>query len=75
MKVRMITTMAGPDGTAVAGSVVDVPSEKAEALVHGGFAMYVVDVALKPTEEVAVRSEPPETTMGRSRGRPRKPNL
>lgn len=77
MKVRMKTTMAGPDGGASAGSVVDLAPATAERLVHGGYAVYVVDVPAKrekPVEEVAVQPEPPETAMTRARGRPRKLN-
>lgn len=38
MKIRMRTSIAGPFGAAGAGDIVNIPDDKAEALVAGGFA-------------------------------------
>lgn len=38
MRVKMKTTMCGPDGTVQAGAVADVDEVKAAALIEGGFA-------------------------------------
>jgi len=38
MKVRMRTVMAGPDGVADAGAVIEVPVAMARGLVSGGYA-------------------------------------
>jgi hypothetical protein len=41
MKVKMITTMAGPDGGAMPKQTIEVDPAKAKELVEGGFATYV----------------------------------
>lgn len=38
MKVKMLTTSAGPDGIRMAGQVVEVDKEEAKALIDGGYA-------------------------------------
>ena len=38
MRVRMRTVMAGPDGVADAGAVIEVPAAMARGLVSGGYA-------------------------------------
>jgi hypothetical protein len=38
MKVRLKTLMAGPDGVFGPGSVIDLDSDQAEALVTAGYA-------------------------------------
>jgi hypothetical protein len=38
VKVRMLTTMAGPDGVTLAGNVVTLVDEFAMALIGGGYA-------------------------------------
>ena len=52
MKVKLYTTMAGPDGTHMAGSVVDMGDEQAQALIDGGYAVEV-DAEGKPIEAEA----------------------
>ena len=39
MLIQMLTTSAGPDGVRLAGSVHDVPSKDAQALIDGGYAV------------------------------------
>lgn len=39
MKIRLLTIMAGPQGTFSAGAVLDLPAKKARELVDGGFAV------------------------------------
>jgi hypothetical protein len=41
MKVKMITTMAGPDGGANPGQIIEVDEGKGKALVAGGFGAEV----------------------------------
>ena len=41
MEVKMITTMAGPDGTVNAGRTVELPDAEAQALLDGGYAELV----------------------------------
>lgn len=38
MKVKLRTTMAGPEGSYQAGTIINLPDEKAEALINGGYA-------------------------------------
>ena len=38
MRVRLKTVMAGPDGVFHAGSVIDPPTDVAEALIAAGYA-------------------------------------
>jgi pyruvate/2-oxoglutarate dehydrogenase complex dihydrolipoamide acyltransferase (E2) component len=38
MRVKMKTTSAGPDGNIAAGAVVELPKDKAEELIKGGWA-------------------------------------
>ena len=45
MKIKMLTTAAGPDGVWPAGSVQDVSAKVAKAMVDGGFAKKVVPPA------------------------------
>ncbi len=40
-KVKLMTTMAGPQGAHKAGSVVVLPQKQAQVLVDGGFAEFV----------------------------------
>lgn len=67
MKIKMRTTAAGPNGTAVEGSVVDVDAKTAEALIGGGYAS-AYETATKAPRKKAVRkaketaaAPPPET--------------
>lgn len=56
MKVRMITTAAGPDGVYPADSVQDLGGPFARALVDGGYAL-----PLEPMPMESEMLEPPET--------------
>lgn len=49
--VRMISRMAGPDGTAMPGETPLLPIELAKALVTGGYAEYL---GSEPTREIPV---------------------
>jgi len=43
MRIEMKTTLAGPDGTIAAGTIVDMDRKKAKALIDGHFAVAVDD--------------------------------
>lgn len=47
-RVKMKTTMAGPDGCAAPNQEIAVDDAMAEALVKGGYADYVPEKATKP---------------------------
>lgn len=51
MKVRLKTTMAGPEGAFPLGSVIEASAEEAEALIAGGFAEPVDAVPVRPEVE------------------------
>jgi len=55
MKVRLKTLMAGPDGIFQAGSVIDRPSEEAEALIAAGYAERLSETAAVEAGTRAVR--------------------
>lgn len=57
MRIKMITTSAGPDGVRQPGSVYDVPKAEAEALIeaHAAVPVKAIERAVKPV---------PETTAG-----------
>lgn len=59
MRVKMLTTAAGPDGVFLAGQVVDVKDELGKAFVAGGYAEAVDK--LRPVESAAI--EPPEKAV------------
>lgn len=64
MKVRMITTAAGPDGVYPADSVQDLGGPFARALVDGGYALPLEPMpteseTLEPPRDATL--EPPET--------------
>lgn len=66
MKVKMITTAAGPGGTFLAGQEVDVAPELGAAWVAGGFAVSIdaepVPAAQAEQSETAT-AEPPEAAV------------
>lgn len=64
-KVCLRTTMAGPNGTFLAGSTINVSAEQAEALVAGGFAAY----AAGPPDQAQVSSAPETATAPRTRAK------
>lgn len=51
MKVKLLTLMAGPEGTFSPGSVLNLEIEKAKALVTGGYA-----ISLEPKLESVIES-------------------
>jgi hypothetical protein len=62
MKVKLRTTMAGPEGVHLAGKEVDLPDDQAEDLLLHGFADFVrtdeAETAVEPPpEESAVKAE------------------
>jgi hypothetical protein len=73
MRVKMKTTMCGPDGSHAIGSIVDFPAEKARELIKGGFACAVDPPAKAPPETAALATEEaavhPRTTTRKTRGR------
>ena len=58
MKIKMKTAMAGPDGTASPGDIIDIPKSQAYAFIEGGYAEQVedraVEAAVVPATENAV---------------------
>ena len=56
MRIRMLTTMAGPDGSARPGQVLDMDKERAVALLEGGYAETV-----KTKPETATAKAPEQT--------------
>jgi hypothetical protein len=71
MRVRMKVTMAGPDGCARMGEVVEVPAAQAMAMVEAGYADPVTMPAPAPLVETAA-IEPPSNAM-RPKPKPKKP--
>lgn len=53
MRIRMLTTAAGPEGVRLVGQVVAVADDEANALIEGGYAEAV---------ETPPRPSAPETT-------------
>lgn len=74
MRVRMVSTAAGPWGTATAGSEVDVPEDLGRALIAAGAAVAVgasSDAAVAPTAATA-EPDAERAVRPRPRGRPRR---
>jgi len=74
MKVKLITTYAGPKGTFFAGTTIDVSEKEANDLVGGGYAKRVVIVSPVPTAEDAIETatvDVPEKAVTRGKGRRR----
>ena len=71
MRVRMLTTAAGPDGVYMAGEVWEMPDRLALAMVAAGFAVSQ-DGARGPEVEMAVLA-PPANADARPRGSKRIP--
>ena len=57
MRVRMITTLAGPQGAVSAGQEVDFDAKTATSLIQGGYAQAVK----APVETTSI--EPPEKAV------------
>ena len=64
MKIKMITLLAGPNETRQPGSVHDVPTAEAEALIAGGYAERVKAADPAPA---AIDGKPRVATRGRGR--------
>ena len=62
MRVRMLTTAAGPGGVFIAGQVRDVDAEYGDELVAGGFAA-VMEAEPRPEAPETATAEPPENAM------------
>lgn len=62
MKIRMLTSMVGPNVSLSRGDVVERPAEAARRLIDAGFAEPVKQPRKQQTETTSV--EPPETTEG-----------
>ena len=56
MRIEMLATMAGPQGTAAAGSVVDVPEPRARELIAGKYAREAPKQAAPPPAAPAVET-------------------
>lgn len=74
MKIRMITTAAGPDFSAQAGQSVDVSEAMGKMLVAGGFAVSLEpkisseplrETASIETPEITVRPKPLKKAVGK----------
>ena len=68
MQIKMLTTMAGPHGSAVAGSKISLPAKEARALIKGGYAEAVEPAAqqqpakkAQAKPETATAADAPET--------------
>lgn len=51
----MKTTMAGPDGVVMVGSIIDIDLSLAESLVNGGFAKAVESAMVSPPEKAIMQ--------------------
>lgn len=65
MRIRMITSMAGPHSSAAPGQIIDVDEQTAKALTSGGYAFYVDKPPVFNQPEAAV-IQPPETAVKRT---------
>lgn len=69
MKVKMLTTSAGPDGVRVPGQVVEVDKDEAKTLIEGGYAEAVEEPNHTEEEEKpADDQEQPEEEEKPKRG-------
>lgn len=65
MKIKMLTLLAGPAGVRQPGSVHDVPTAEAEALIAGGYAEKVKASSADPV--LAPEGKPRTGTRRRGR--------
>lgn len=56
MKIKMLTTMAGPEGVSQEGAIVEKDEESARALIKGGYAVAVDDA--RPAAEKTAAAGP-----------------
>ena len=74
MKVKLITTYAGPRGTWMAGCTIDLPDKEAKGLVDGGYAEIVETVAQASERQDDVETATvavPEKAVTRGKGKRR----
>lgn len=67
MKVKMVTLAAGPEGMLRPGAEIDLPQEKAMALIEGGYAVPVHVVRETATVEPPEQAVEPESKPRRRR--------
>lgn len=61
MRVRLLTTMAGPSGNHFAGSVVDLAEDQARDLIAGGYAVEIVQETAAETPQETATDQAQET--------------
>ncbi|MXS81571.1 hypothetical protein [Nitrosomonas oligotropha] len=74
MKIKMITTMAGPARSVQSGQVIDLPGSEAVDLISGGYAVpfkseTIETATVQPPETSAVITPQPE----KKSAKPKKP--
>jgi len=60
MKIKILTTLAGPQGVIQAGSIVLMPDRQAKELVAGKYAIEIKPPRAKEPEKEAAMAEAPE---------------
>ena len=73
MKIRMLVAMAGTDGTAHAGQVIDRPEKEARELVGGGYAVEVLAEKKPAPAPAAPPAKPSDGKPGKRAGKPAPP--
>ncbi len=63
MKLKLLTLMAGPDGTYNAGQIIDMTEAQAKELIQGGYAVACEMPVKKAVVIETATVQPPETTM------------
>lgn len=66
MKVKMLTMMAGPDGSCYPGDSIDVSDDEAAGLISGGFAVSI-DEKEVPNDAVGSNGNRSATVKRRSK--------
>lgn len=71
MRIKMLTIIAGPEGVAAPGQIIDRPEDEAKLLVAAGYAVsaeaYPTRSAAKP--EAAVMEPEDAAVMRKAKGR------
>ncbi len=72
MKVKLLTTMAGPEGVILAGQIADLDDARARELIARGYAEAVAEAKLaapekatREPEEKAIRPSPKGKSSGK----------